>query len=736
MQQLPPALAGMAQYATFVLWRHATNKRGKPIKAVTDSTGKIHSAHDPAVHMTFEDASTHAARLGCGVGFVFGENDPFWFLDIDKCLQPDNTWSPLATTLCQALAGCAIEVSTSGTGLHIIGRGKLPDDHACKNTELGIELYDTGRFVALTGTNASGDCNAEISPALASWLVDYYFKPRARHNSPDWTTEPCDEWRGPVDDDDLIRRACHSKSAGAVFGNRATFNDLWSDNVDVLATSYPPQNAWDPYDRSSADLALASHLAFWTGRNAERIERLMRQSKLVREKWDNRSDYLPATIIEACALNKDVCLDKPVAGLTANGASVVLDTDSGREISTRDPLPHTTLSGKPKAVKENYAEVFQRAGVICRYDVIGKRVEILIPGHAYHSDKSDVARLAWLSSLCAHFGLPRDVMPDYITYFANQNPYNPVLTWIESKPWDGESRLPRFFETITPANDSALPDGRRLRDVLMLRWMLTAVAAAASPDGFATQGILVLSGAQGLGKSRWVDSLAPNELGVIRIGAILKPDDRDSITASVRTWVTELGELDATLRKSDVAQLKAFITNPADVVRLPYERAESKFARRTAFVATCNKHEFLVDDTGNRKFWVIATSNVNADHGFDMQQVWAEVLHLWREGQPAYLLPDERAALDTSNEDHSVIDPIEDQLTTRLRWDAPKTQWTWRSVTQILADVGVDRPNRSDTTKAGIVLERLGSPLKRSATVRLRLAPPVASPFAVAGIQP
>ena len=70
---LPPAFAGLASYAQFVLWKHTTNKTGKPIKAVIDTEGRIYNALDPAIHMTFDTAATNAARLGCGIGFVLLE---------------------------------------------------------------------------------------------------------------------------------------------------------------------------------------------------------------------------------------------------------------------------------------------------------------------------------------------------------------------------------------------------------------------------------------------------------------------------------------------------------------------------------------------------------------------------------------------------------------------------------------------------------------------------------------
>lgn len=114
--------------------------------------------------------------------------------------------------------------------------------------------------------------------------------------SPIGTTAP-----PPSSDQQLIDKARKRKSAHSVFGAKASFDDLWTVNGDALSLAYPHENV---YDASSADAALASHLAYWTENDAGRIERLMRQSALVRNKWD-RPDYLPRTIKRAITLTNN-----------------------------------------------------------------------------------------------------------------------------------------------------------------------------------------------------------------------------------------------------------------------------------------------------------------------------------------------------------------------------------------------------------------------------------------------
>jgi hypothetical protein len=313
------ALAAMTAYRQFILYRtvSSASRPGKTDKFPCDyRTGEVISAHD-SQHWT--DAATAEATAaswgaGWGVGFVFTASDPFFFVDIDNCLTPEG-WSPLATALCQLFAGAAMEVSQSGNGLHIFGTGK-PPAHGCRNQAQGLEFYDSGRFVALTGTNAVGDAGLDLSNALAPFVAAYMPADAGALGADDdeWNEGPCVEWYGPSEDGELLRRAMISQSAAGVFGGKACFADLWLCNVPVLANTYPDSGGRS-YGASEADAALAQHLAFWTGKDHARIERIMRMSGLARDKWDDRGDYyLPRTIRRAVVRQEEVLQDeRPVA---------------------------------------------------------------------------------------------------------------------------------------------------------------------------------------------------------------------------------------------------------------------------------------------------------------------------------------------------------------------------------------------------------------------------------------
>lgn len=310
MLALPDAFAPMRAFRQFILCQFVPDAAnpGKTFKYPLDPyTFARSDAHNAAIWLDADTACSLAASrgFGYGVGFVFTENDPFFFIDIDHCFV-NGAWSQFAVDTIQQFAGAAVEVSQSGTGLHIIGYGQAPKQRRKKEQSGLFELYTELRFVALTGNGASGGITVDHTSTLSA-LVERYLKQDEAVSVAGWTTEPRGDWRGPADDETLISRALRSMSSAAAFGGKASFADLWSGDHDALGRAFPHPSK--PFDASSADAALAQHLAFWTGGNCERIERLMRQSQLVREKW-NREDYMHVTIAGACARQKQVLTDK------------------------------------------------------------------------------------------------------------------------------------------------------------------------------------------------------------------------------------------------------------------------------------------------------------------------------------------------------------------------------------------------------------------------------------------
>lgn len=387
-------------------------------------------------------------------------------------------------------------------------------------------------------------------------------------------------------------------------------------------------------------------------------------------------------------------------------------------------LPDVNDKGKPLSTIENVADVCQRLGITVRYNVISKEEEILIPGAAFSLDNKQNASLAWLLSECAKFRMPVDRVPDFITYLGDQNLYNPVAEWVMSKPWDGHDRLSELIATVKAKDEATDERIMRMKTAFITRWMISAIAGAFRPTGVSAHGVLVFQGAQYVGKTKWFKQLVPQHLDLLKDGMLLRPDDRDSVMKCVSNWLVELGEIDATFRKSDVAALKSFLTSDRDVLRRAYARKESTFARRTVFFASVNPKNYLHDETGNRRYWTIECEHLDHSHGIDMQQCWAQVHSLWAGGESWFLQPDEMELLNEHNKDFEVIDPIEDLITNGLRWKDEPYNWTWRTATDVLMSLGRHNSTKADVTKAGTIIRNMnGAKAKRTGQQRLLYVP-------------
>lgn len=263
---------------------------------------------NPELWTSFNNASMLASLSGpeYGIGFIFTPNDNLFFIDIDNAAQPDGQWSPLTYSILNMFPGALVETSISGTGLHIIGSTTNIQNHRCKCGPHSLELYHKDRYVAIGNMEtAIGDASVDHSGALPS-LINTYFPPKTIIQDASWTTEPTIEYTPFPTDDELIATALKSKSIAAKLGRGISFADLWNNNIEVLSDTYSPLNNKDPYDRSSADSALTQHLAFWCGKNADHILRLIWKSKLIRDKWNHHKSYLTRTITKAISLQRDV----------------------------------------------------------------------------------------------------------------------------------------------------------------------------------------------------------------------------------------------------------------------------------------------------------------------------------------------------------------------------------------------------------------------------------------------
>jgi hypothetical protein len=253
---------------SWVCWKLA-ERDGKPTKIPVDpKTGKLADSSDPKTWADFETTvgyfEAHKGNSIAGVGFEFGGSDCFG-VDLDHCRDAETGQiEPWAQDIVSEIASYT-ELSPSRTGLHIIGRGSLPEGARRKGK---IEMYDSGRYFTVTGMRLEGtpreinERNAQIR-AIHGRLFQKE-QPTGANSQTD--PKPVD-----LEDSELLLKMSQAANGSEI---RKLYDGHWQE------CGFPSQ--------SEADMALCCHLAFWTGKDAERIDTLFRQSALYREKWNRK----------------------------------------------------------------------------------------------------------------------------------------------------------------------------------------------------------------------------------------------------------------------------------------------------------------------------------------------------------------------------------------------------------------------------------------------------------------
>jgi hypothetical protein len=355
------------------------------------------------------------------------------------------------------------------------------------------------------------------------------------------------------------------------------------------------------------------------------------------------------------------------------------------------PDPATTAAGnvsmKQTATEVRVEHVLNTIGAKVRHNAMNGGIEITFPNYDSANDPSD-AGMATIVHACDRCGMSKSGdVTHAVVNIARTNMFHPAEDWIRAEPWDGRDRLPDLVNTIEMRD----PSQESWRNVAIKRWGLQVVAAILNykrgDDALDVGHVLTLQGEQGAAKSRWVASLMPARF--VRIGLSLKLDlnERDAATRATAKPIGELGELDGSFRRSDIAATKNFLTTPVDFYRAPYAKKEVPRPRCTAFAATVNPESFLIDATGHRRFWPLAVARCNYEHEINMQQFWAQMLHMFEHGEQYWLTNDELALHASATKAHCVETDfgfvVEDLVWRRTEFPDQET-WIHRTSKEIL----------------------------------------------------
>lgn len=375
----------------------------------------------------------------------------------------------------------------------------------------------------------------------------------------------------------------------------------------------------------------------------------------------------------------------------------------------------------PYKIWENLDILLKRNNIKVKYNKLKKDVEIL----GIANDLGNNALIESIYSLCVKNNLTfsRDSLVSSINRIARDNSYNPVAEYLENcyKNWDKvQGRAEAMCETVVTEEDF----NPALKRTLILKWFVNTVMIAFNTGTSNTEGILVFQGKQGINKTRWIKSITPNQEW-LKTGMDIDPDNKDKIHQATSYWITELGELDATMKK-DQAKLKAFFTEKQDLYRKPYERASEAYPRLTSFYSTVNVEQFLKDETGNRRYWVIPVEKLIVDHEeIELEQFWGEIMYLWKEGKiKHYLTAEQIEAINGNNVQFEQKDDMYIRIMDRFDWTADESFYTYMKATEIASWCGINNLTRLGKIFRNIIDEFPSCSKKRVTGGNLYRVPP------------
>ena len=340
--------------------------------------------------------------------------------------------------------------------------------------------------------------------------------------------------------------------------------------------------------------------------------------------------------------------------------------------------------------KQLYDFVEKEYGNRLRLNELGQTIEL--DGEEFDVDKAYIKLLKYYNLNVSKY-FTADVFCEIAESFA----YNPVTEYLEKvattvKPIDINNLSSRYFHTTNP-----------LYDIFLKKTLISAVARALNP-GCKVDTALVLQGDQGVGKSTFYKILGgdwfDDSMGDGR--------DKDDLLKLHKCWIQEWSEIERIFGKRQAGEIKAFLSKRTDLYRVPYGRITKEYPRGSIIVASVNNAQFLVDSTGNRRYWIIPVKVSAIDLEMlrkERDAIWSAAVAAYIAGESWWLTREELELSETNNEQFQIVDEWESAI-------AEYVEGLQRvSVTEILSrcfEVEVGKMDRSSQMRVATILSSLG----------------------------
>ena len=328
------------------------------------------------------------------------------------------------------------------------------------------------------------------------------------------------------------------------------------------------------------------------------------------------------------------------------------------------------------------------------------------------TDTDDANLRVWLEKNYDITG--KEKIADALTAVLTRHSYHPIRDYLNGLTWDGTPRLERLIIDYIGAEDTEL-------NRVMTRKHFTAAVTRVFKPGCKYDYCLVMTGPEGAGKSTLLNKMGGQWFN----DSITTTEGKEGMDQLRRAWIIEMGEL-ASIKRSDVESIKAYLSKRVDIYRAAYARRTAEHPRQCIFCGTTNEALFLKGDNGNRRFWIIAVDPTLRKYTAwqdaidrDRDQLWAEAVHYYKQGEKLYL--DDRLEAQAKqrqaeyNDDHD--DPLADMLLNFLdaklpadweTYDLSRRRAWWRDPDPLNAD-GTE--TRTRVSAVEFICERMGRDL-------------------------
>lgn len=268
--------------------------------------------------------------------------------------------------------------------------------------------------------------------------------------------------------------------------------------------------------------------------------------------------------------------------------------------------------------------------------------------------------------------------------------------------WDGTDRLIQLADTLE--TEEAHP----LKNTYIKKWCIGFIAQLHNDgrNGKVNENMIILSGSQYIGKSKWCNRLLPDEWKDFFTTKNIDLTQKDDHILLSENYIIFMDE-GLSLRKNDVRALKTLLSSDKFSGRAAYGRNNNTYVRYSSFIASTNDEQILSDDTGNRRYWVIPTTKANFNHKIDMYQLWSQCLELYKAGEQYWLTEEEMIKVKDVNANFETEDAAEDYVKDYIR--VGNKYYSATDIRDyIISCIGKQYMNEVNLYRVGRALKKLG----------------------------